>query len=352
MNRDWASLRHELQYILDDEVANGNECGCQLCICEHGKTVIDLAAGYTTADKTQRVSANSLFPLFSTGKAFLAALTWRLQEDGLFSYNTPVANFWKEFASPEKSGITIEHLLSHRAGLYLLPSGKPDLTDWQQMCNLIAAMPPRNLPGKKCHYHPLTFAWLLGHTLELVTGKSLPELISEKLLKILGLTGMIYFGIDDNAEKNVVPVDDSLIPVKPAWEAVHMNDSRLRRCCIPSFNGIGSARAVAGFYSKLRGKYVSEQTFDYATGKLFRDPDDPVRPDQWSKFALGLILAGPEENRRMFCGHGGAAGAEGFYMPDLDIAVGFTKNRLSPKHPEHPVRDRISNALDIPCRFW
>jgi CubicO group peptidase (beta-lactamase class C family) len=49
---------------------------------------------------------------------------------------------------------------------------------------------------------------------------------------------------------------------------------------------------------------------------------------------------------------GGAAGAEGFYMPEENIAAAFVKNRLSPKHPDHPVRDRISMALEIPTRFW
>lgn len=352
MKRNWDKLSSELQHILDDEVANGNECGCQLCICDHGETVINLTAGYSAPDKKQQVNSEMLFPLFSTGKAFLAALSWRLEERGMFSFDTPVAAFWPEFNTPDKSGITIEHLLSHRAGLYLLPSGNPDLTDWQGMCDKIAAMPPRNLPGKKCHYHPLTFGWLLGHTLELASGKSLPQLISEELLAVLGLTGMICFGIDGDHAEKAVPVDDSRIAVKPAWEAVHMNDPALRRCCIPSFNGFGSARGLAKFYSRLRGGYVSEKSFDYATGRLFRDPDDPVRSSEWSRFALGVILPGPEDDPRMFCGHGGAAGAEGFYMPGENVALGFVKNRLSPAHPDHPVRDRISKALDIPCRFW
>ena len=351
MNKNWSSLALQLQEIIDDEIRRGNECGCQLCIRHHGRTVIDIAAGYTNASQTEKITADSLFPLFSAGKAVLAALSWRLAEQGFFSFDTPVANFWREFAVPDKAGITIEHLLSHRAGLYLLPSGNPDLADWDEMCRRTAAMPARHAPGSKCHYHPLTFGWLVGHTLELACNKKLPELLASEILSIAGVQDSLFFGITDSAKK-IVPVDDTRISQKPSWEARHMNDPKLQRCCIPSFTGIGSARALAEFYSCLRGKIVSPQMFDYATGKVFRAPEDPVKANDWALFALGIMLPGPPENRRMFCGHGGAGGAEAFYMPEEDIAFAFVKNRLSPAHPDHPVRDRISAALEIPKRFW
>jgi hypothetical protein len=121
---------------------------------------------------------------------------------------------------------------------------------------------------------------------------------------------------------------------------------------VPSFSGIGNAAGLAKFFSVLRGKIVSDSTFDYATKDVFRADSDPLKPNDWSAFALGVILPGPPENRRMFCGHSGAAGAEGFYMPETDVAFGFVKNRLSPRHPDHPVRDKISAALEIPCRVW
>lgn len=351
MNKNWNNLRPLLQAILDDEVANGNECACQLCIIHNGETVIDLTAGFTDCSKTRKATKDMLFPIFSSGKPVLAALAWKLMEQGVINFDTPVGKFWKEFNTPDKSGITLEHLLSHRAGMYLLPVGEPDLSDWQGMCSKIAAMSPRNLPGEKCHYHPLTYGWLVGHTLELATGRSLQELLKTEVLEPLGLIGKLYFGTDSDAESRMILVDDSRISVRPAWEA-HMNDPALQRSCIPSFNGYSNARGLAEFYSQVNGKLVSRETFDFATGKLFRSPSDPVRENEWTRFALGAVLRGPDDNRRMMIGHGGAAGAEAFYMPDDNIAFAFVKNRLSPKHPDHPVRDRISDALNIPRRFW
>ncbi|MBR7121061.1 MAG: beta-lactamase family protein [Lentisphaeria bacterium] len=351
MNRNWNSLRPVLQQILYSEVANGNEAACQLCIIDHGEVVIDLAAGFR-ADGVTPCSTDDLFPVFSSGKPFLAALAWVLAENDIICFSDPVGKYWKEFSAPDKAGITIEHLLSHRAGMYLLPSGKPDLTDWEKMCSLIAAMPPRNLPGKKCHYHPLTFAWLLGHTLELATGFPLQYLLNKYVLQIAGVENSVFFGIPQNQMPRIIPIDDSRIPNRPSWEAVTMNDPAIQACCIPSFNGIANAAGLAEFYRQLPENIVSPETFDFATGKLFRSPDDPVKNNEWSRFALGVVLRGPDHNRRMFIGHGGAAGSEAFYMPDEKIAFAFTKNRLSPNHPDHPVRDLISHALEVPTRFW
>ncbi len=351
MKKNWRALLPALQEIINDEIRNGNECGCQLCIRHHGEVVVDIAAGYTTPEQNEKVSGNSVFPVFSAGKAALAALAWRLVDRGVISFDSRPADFWQEFNTPEKSGITIEHLLSHRAGMYLLPSGNPDLTDWDGMCKKIAAMTPRHTPGEKCHYHPLTFGWLVGHTLELAAGKPLPELIETEILSPAGVSGMFSFG-KNIAGKSFVPVDDTRMAVRPSWEALHMNDPRLQQCCIPSFTAIAPARSLAKFYSSLRGGVVSSTTFDYATSKVFRSASDPVKPGDWATFGLGLLLAGPPENRRMFCGHSGANGSEAFYMPDEDIAFAFVKNRLSPEHPHHPVRDRISELLDIPRRVW
>ena len=352
MNKNWNVLAEILQNIMDDEVKNGRECGCQLCIFEHGQKVLDLCSGYTDVSGTKKVTSDTLFPIFSAGKAVLAALTWKLAEKGFFTFDTPVAKFWQEFNTPDKAGITIEHLLSHRAGLYLLPSGEPDLTDWQGMCAKIAAMPARNLTGAKCHYHPLTFGWLVGHTLELATGKKLPELLNDEVITPLQLVGMIFFGIDPDSGRTIADVDDTLVPRKPDWCAKVMNDPAHRQCCVPSFNGIGNAEGLAKFFAQIRGKLVKKETFDYVAGKLFRDPADPVRDNEWSRFSLGMILPGHVDNVPVFIGHGGAAGAEAFYMPQEDIALAFVKNRLSPSHPDHPVRDRISEALAIPPRFW
>ncbi|MBR7131780.1 MAG: beta-lactamase family protein [Lentisphaeria bacterium] len=348
---DWQNITGVLQEILEDEVASGNECGCQLVIRHHNEIVVDIAAGFLDRSRRQKVSRDHLFPIFSAGKPVLSTLAWQAFEEGLISFDTPLAAVWQEFNSADKAGITFDHALSHRAGMYLLPKDTP-LYDWDAMCRNLAAMTPRNQPGAKTHYHPLTFAHLVGHAMELLTGEPLAKLIKSRITIPLNIENALVFGIDDLQEEKIVPVDDSLIGNPPAWEAKVMNDPLIRRCCIPSFNGFASARGLAKFYASLRGGVIKASTFDLVTSRLYRAPDDPVKEHEWTKFALGIILNGPDNDRRLFCGHGGAAGAEAFYMPEEDIAFAFVKNRLSPNHPDHPIRDRISDALQIPRRWW
>ena len=93
------------------------------------------------------------------------------------------------------------------------------------------------------------------------------------------------------------------------------------------------------------------ETIDNAT-QLLRHPEDPIRPGSWEKFGLGFALPNWEtDGNDIFC-HGGAAGSELFYCRSMDLVLCFVKNRPLPSHPLHPVRDRISEALGLPTRFW
>jgi|GEM_PF-6830773 hypothetical protein len=61
---------------------------------------------------------------------------------------------------------------------------------------------------------------------------------------------------------------------------------------------------------------------------------------------------GPEDDLSALIGRGGAAGAEGLLDRRRHIALGFTKNKIDPKHPDHPLRDRIARILNLPVRHW
>lgn len=352
-------IRRQLQSLLDNMCANGEECGCQLAIYCNGEAVVDISAGTTGTAENRKIAQDDLFPLFSCGKALLATAVLKAVEQGFFAIDTPLAEFWQEFRTPEKQQITVEHILSHRAGMYILPRVESDdqLADWELMSHLTATLPPRNLPGKKTVYHPLTFAWLAGNLLVLTKKRPLAEIIRDEILLPCGIENELFFGMTSDSDRRFVPIDDSAMPEKPSWYAQKMHNPNLRHSCIPSFNGCGSARALARFYAALSGtlpgvELVSPETLQLAVGREWRDPEDTVPANAWQHFGLGMVLAGPAYKRTRIFGHGGAAGAEGFFDCDSGISFGFTKNRPLPSHPLHPVRNRISEILNIPVRIW
>ena len=352
-------LQKQLSSLLNHACAKNEECGCQLAIYYHGEKVVDISSGVTAVNDGRQVAPDDLFPLFSCGKAILATAVLQAIEKGNFALDTPLAEFWAEFGSREKSGITVEHILSHRAGMYILPRTASDdqLADWENMCRLTAGMIPRNAPGKKCVYHPLTFAWLAGNLLVLTEKRPLKTIIEDWILRPCGIENELFFGLDENSDRRFVAIDDSAMTVKPSWYAQKMHNPVLRYSCIPSFNGCGSARALARFYAALQGtlpgvQLVSPETLELASCREWRDIEDTVPVNAWHHFGLGFVLAGPAYKRTRIYGHGGAAGAEGFFDRDTGLAIGFTKNRPLETHPLHPVRNKISEILNIPVRLW
>ena len=358
MEYQWQKLIPRLQQELDDAVTSGAECGCQLAIYHHGKPAVEVCAGTFARDRKKKIEANTLFPVFSCGKALLATAVLQAVERGIFQLDTPVREIWSDFSAPDKREITVAHILSHRAGLYILPRvTHAELADWQLMCDKIAAMPSRTPAGKKCVYHPITFAHLAGNLLVQSEKKPLAEILKRDILEPCGIADEFFFDSDADQESRYTFLDDSAMPQQPSWYSEMMDDLTLRSACIPSFNGCASARAMAKFYAALAGEVpqvqlLKPETLVLAAGKLWRDAADVIPENSWNQFGLGYILCGPPGQRGRMFGHGGAAGAEGFYDWRTGIAFGFTKNRPLPTHPYHPIRETLSEILALPLRNW
>lgn len=358
MSKNWNWIAEKIQAVMDEEVALGRECGCQMVIYEKGEKVLDLVAGYTSSDKKEKVDKNHLFPIFSCGKAVLAAAALQGLDKGYYTIETPLAQLWKGFEANGKGDITVEHALSHRAGLHLLPpfDTPEEFADWDLMCRKMAEAVPETPAGKKINYHGITFAYLVGRPLELVYKRPLKEILKKEIIERCGAENDLFFGTDEDAEKRVVPiVDDEAIENRPSWCAIRMNNPLFRKVCIPSFNGCATADGLAKFYAALAGdlphaELVKQETLAFATKGHFRNEDDILPPNAWCNFGLGLVLR--EDYKPGLFGHGGACGSEGYYVKGRRLAVAFVKNRTIKGHPNHIIRDRISEILELPIRHW
>ncbi len=347
----------KLQKILDDAVASGEECGCQLAVFKDGKPILSLSAGFTAPDRSQPVDENTIFPIFSCGKSIAATAVHRLVEKGTLRYDDRVADYWPEFGCNGKEDIRLWHLLSHRAALFETPPTDSVLqwADWNLMCSKLAEMKPAWKPGTKSAYHGITFAWLIGETASRADGRPFRQIVEEEVLRPLHLDSF-FFGTTPEADARFAPVDMTGAADPNDWRK-EMNTPEYRHGFIPSFNAITNAFSLAKYYSALLGKtdgirLLKPETVARAA-TLCRAADDPIPPEgTWAKFGLGYALSGPPENLSRMFGQGGALGAEGFADRETGLALGFTKNRINRTHPVHPVRDRISEAFGLPLRHW
>ena len=55
--------------LLDKAVENGTEFGCQAALFINGKLEVNAFAGWTEWTQAQTVNENTIFPIYSTGKA-------------------------------------------------------------------------------------------------------------------------------------------------------------------------------------------------------------------------------------------------------------------------------------------
>ena len=347
----------KLQQILDESTSSGKECGLQLVIYQHGHLAADLVSGWTDSTHSRKVTAETLFPIFSSGKAVMTIAFHKLKEEFGFDYSEKVVDYWPEFTGSGKEKTEIRHILSHRTGLHFLP-GVPDtsplVADWKLMCKNLCAAKPKWEPGTRCGYQGLTFAWLVGELAYRISGIPFKEYITDRILRPLGLEKDFFFGITDDAASRLVQLDDTAFNGAYTWTKAVFVQETFRKAFFPSANGIATAGAAARIFNALYhgpAPLLRPETIDNAT-QLLRHPEDPIRPGSWEKFGLGFALPNWETDGNDIFGHGGAAGSELFYCRSMDLVLCFVKNRPLPSHPLHPVRDRISEALGLPTRFW
>ena len=352
------SPQQTIQSLLDEFVAEGKEWGVQAAAYVDGKLVADAGAG--TSDPTARraVDSETLFPVFSTTKGIAATVVHRLVERGLLDYDTPIADYWPEFAAHGKGGITLRHALNHTAGLPFMPRGitHADLGDWDRMCAAMADERPVSAPGAQMVYHAVTYSWTVGEPACRVTGRSFPELVQAEVCAPLGITSL-FVGLPDAEESRVAilgapanpdaapaPVDDDTPQTIPTLiQPLHewMNRPDARRACVPGSNGIMNARAIARHYAALLPggvdgvELLPPSRMRAATERQYPTPPGESAMNQALGYALGTGgFPGA-------FGHGGFGGSSGFADPESRLAFGFTRNYYG--HPD-PV-ERLARAV-------
>lgn len=362
MNPDKEQMNSAVQSILDEAVATGNEAGLQCAAYLNGELVADAWAGTLRRGSRNEVNRNSLFPVFSAGKAVAATAVLRLVERGVLSLDTRIADVWPEFAANGKSEIRLHHILTHRSGLFETPplNSPGDLTNWNLMCSKIAQMTPAYEPGSKTVYQSLNFTWLLGETARRADGRDFDVILREEILDPLGIADSMYFGLPETQERRVASPErgPDLLPPKPGEITMEsrMNTPAVRAACLPAFNCLTSARALALFYTALLGDLpghaplLGPDMLNRATA-LNRSPNDPapLKPGAWEVFGLGFVLYGPPGNRGRVFGHSGYGGADGLADRKTHLTVAFTQNIM---HAELRFRDRIYNALGMKSSGW
>ncbi|MEV4164495.1 serine hydrolase domain-containing protein [Nonomuraea dietziae] len=351
---------------LDDVFARQMGLGAAFAVHVDGELVVDLWGGVADRRTGRPWEADTPVLSYSCTKAVTATVALLLVERGLFELSTPVAALWPEFSSPE---VTVEHLLTHQAGLPAIEERVPveEYGDQAAIAARLACQSPLWEPGSAHGYHALTYGFLVGEVVRRVTGKSVGDLVAAEIAGPLGLD--LWLGAPDDviaraARLSAGPRPDPsqqglteaapLAKSAPPSEAeqaardpnslmnralgnpgVHRlkggaNHPDLLRAGWPAMGLVTTARALSGFYRALiAGEILQPGTLRDALRPRVSGRDRVLLVD--TSFGLGFML--PSEGFAPFAptafGHAGMGGFLGLADPARGLAIAYTMNEMS-----------------------
>ena len=186
------SLPSRIDELVNEYVVNQQFMGSVL-VAEKGKVIF--AKGYGLADVEKNIpnTPDTKFMIGSITKQFTAMLVTQLVEKGKLKLDNTISDFIPEFPRDIGDKITVEMLLCHSSGL-ILPEGiekyyyATSKEEWlQEYLKQVAEEGLRFEPGKGYGYSNGGY-FIIGLIIEKVTGKNYEEVLTEQILKPLGMT--------------------------------------------------------------------------------------------------------------------------------------------------------------------
>jgi CubicO group peptidase (beta-lactamase class C family) len=181
------------------------------------------------------VEVNDPFHLGSCTKAMTASLAGLLVQQGKLKWETTLAEYlpqWKDAMHADYRGVTLVHLLSHRAGVPPMTNGFAPVSKGElpllilrsppaqrrRVAEVVLTQPPVCKPGEKELYSNAGYT-IVGAVIEQVTGEDYEKLLRRMLFEPLGMS-TVGFGAMGTADRIDTPWQhrkngDKIVPINP-----------------------------------------------------------------------------------------------------------------------------------------
>src|SRR5881398_3962587 len=327
MQLDADELRQRLTPLFRENFENFGELGAAASILQNGKPLIDLYSGFCDARHEKPWEANTLVLVWSATKGIGSACVLHVLQEHRIGIDRCVAEFWPEFAQAGKEKITLSQLLSHQAGLCALDA-RVDILDYGAVIRALEVQKPLWPPGAAHGYNARTFGFLLDELVRRIAGKTLSQYWRDVFAQPLNLDLWIGLREEENSRVATVYAAKSGRPPEPKQfysdltkpgtlarktftspyglnSVSGMNTPESRAQPIVSFGGIGSASALAKFYSVLANggtadgqTFFSAQTLGWMRTTLTDSIDQVFQIP--TAFSAGFMKDSRNAPRRMF----------------------------------------------------
>jgi CubicO group peptidase (beta-lactamase class C family) len=354
-------LRERLEPLFRENFERFGELGAAVSVWQDGKPIVDLYGGFCDARHEKPWTADTFVLVWSATKGIGSACVLHVLQEHKITIERTVAEFWPKFAQAGKEKITFAQLLSHQAGLCALDE-RVDILDYSAVISAVEAQKPLWPAGTAHGYHARTFGFLLDELVRRIAGKTLSQYWREVFRQPLGLDLWIGLPEEENPRVATVYAAKSGKPPEPKQfysdlmtpgtlarktfsspyglkSVSEMNNPAIRAQPIVSFGGIGSASALAKFYSmlanggKLDGQtFFSEETTTCMTTTVADGMDRVFQIP--TAFSAGFMKDPRNAGRRLFggsstaFGHPGAGGGHTFADPENRISFAYVMNQM------------------------
>ncbi|HZS17518.1 MAG TPA: serine hydrolase domain-containing protein [Candidatus Udaeobacter sp.] len=361
MQLEPAKLSERIEPLFRENFQRFGELGAAISVWQDGKPVVDLYGGYRDVHREKPWTSDTLVLVWSATKGIGSACLLHVLQEHRISIDQTVAEFWPEFAQSGKENITIAQLLSHQAGLCALDM-RVDILDYPVVIRALELQKPLWPPGSGHGYHARTFGFLLDKLVRRIDGRTLSQYWREVFAQPLSLDFWIGLPAEEDSRIATVYAAKSGRPPEPrqfytdlttpgtlarktftspyGLQSISgMNAVAVRAKALVSFGGIGSASALAKFYSmlanggKLEGQtFFSEETIAWMTTPLTDGVDRVFQIP--TAFSTGFMKDSRNTARRLFgpsasaFGHPGAGGANAFADPENRLAFAYVMNQM------------------------
>lgn len=180
--------------------AEHHEVGAAFAAYHRGAKVVDLWGGIADEETGAPWEEDTIVLTFSTTKGAAAVVAAMLAGRGQLDMEAPAAEYWPEFATAGKGKATVEHLLSHQAGVPWVDStlSVEQAFAWEPVIRALEQQPPAWEPGSAHGYHATTYGWLVGEIVRRVTGSTLGAVFRREVAEPLGLD--FWIGLPESEE--------------------------------------------------------------------------------------------------------------------------------------------------------
>jgi CubicO group peptidase (beta-lactamase class C family) len=264
-----------------------------VCIRVRGQVVLKRSIGYSHGGGPNdpegtpkvKVTPETPFNVFSASKPMAAMVIHLLDQRHQLHLDDPVCEYIPEFAQHRKEWVTIRHVLTHRAGIPVIPEAALDLTYLEDFHNkeaikLLCESRRTSRAGGRLAYHAVTGGFILGEIVRRITGKNIRAVVDEEFCQRFGWRWM-NFGVKKRDVDKVASSYFTGFPlVTPLRSVVHSmlgvdfieavelsNDPRYLMGVLPAANLIATADEMSQFYQMLLdgGTYGGKRLFEART---------------------------------------------------------------------------------------